>query len=205
MKVNDLELLLIYFVQSALVDVHFEWLSRSIWLMIMRVLRYGNWQYHHGYWICWRVTGFQVYADEIDKLQSQFEKGAALKLLSFILNRFPNIARRSQKRRVWFETSMDCRPFSPKCKSSEDFRWLGMGNIHHVSLSQVSLVSETRPMTWVGDVVVTEDDWVVSVWNEALGSKSGVPAPDIFSSTRLLGTIRSKSTTEGGSGYIFVY
>lgn len=53
------------------------------------------------------------------------------------------------------------------------------------------------------DGLVADDGCVVSVWNEALGSKSALPSFKFLSSMILLGKIEFKSRIEGGSGYIW--
>jgi hypothetical protein len=80
-----------------------------------------------------------------------------------------------------------------------------VGNIHHVSLNQVSLVSEIGASTRVqhDDGLVVDDGCVDSVRNEALGSKSALPSFEFLSSMISLGTIEFKSRIEGGSGYIW--
>jgi hypothetical protein len=57
-------------------------------------------------------------------------------------------------------------------------------------------------LTRVEDDDPNENDWVVSVWNEALGIKSGRLVFDVLSSMMFLGRIQSRLRTEGGSGYI---
>jgi len=147
---------------------------------------------------CQSSSGSGFYAGDI-RSPSQFDKGTALKIIRVVLNEFPSIARRSQKRRAWFETPRDRHPFSERW-SAADIPGIGsMGTIHHVS-HQVSLVSPV-PRVENDDRLVTEDEWVVSDWNKVPASKSGRSVFDVFSSMVSLRRIKFRLGVEGGSGY----
>lgn len=97
-----------------------------------------------------------VYTGEF-RSQSQCGKGTVL--ISVVLNEFPNIASRSQKRRAWSEIPRNRKPFWSSVDI--DIPCAGnMGSMHHVSLIQVSLASEIAMMGGLKNEVclVIEDD-----------------------------------------------